>query len=78
MACAERHRNVARDHRKVKQLFDEFDARVGQRRGIRDFLFGAAEEQIDQKESIDGAREEHHVVRLIIGELKKMSADDER
>jgi hypothetical protein len=32
--------------------------------GIRDVLFGAAEEQIDQKESIDEAREEHHVVRL--------------
>jgi hemerythrin superfamily protein len=43
-----------------------------------EIFYPAAEEQIDEKESIDEAREEHHVVKLLIGELKKMSADDER
>jgi hemerythrin-like domain-containing protein len=43
-----------------------------------EIFYPAAEEQIDEKESIDEAREEHHVVKLLIGELKKMSAGDER
>jgi hemerythrin-like domain-containing protein len=43
-----------------------------------EIFYPAAEEQIGEKESIDEAREEHHVVKLLIGELKKMSADDER
>lgn len=43
-----------------------------------EIFYPAAEEQIDEKESIDEAREEHHVVKLLIGELRKMSAGDER
>ena len=43
-----------------------------------EIFYPAAEEQIDEKESIDEAREEHHVVKLLIDELKKMGADDER
>src|SRR5215475_3251183 len=43
-----------------------------------EIFYPAAEEQIGEKESIDEAREEHHVVKLLIGELKKMSAGDER
>src|SRR5262245_15543087 len=43
-----------------------------------EIFYPAAEEQTGEKESIDEAREEHHVVKLLIGELKKMSADDER
>jgi hemerythrin-like domain-containing protein len=43
-----------------------------------EIFYPAADEQIDQKETIDEAREEHHVVKLLIGELKKMSAADER
>ena len=43
-----------------------------------EIFYPVAEEQLDDKESIDEAREEHHVVKLLIGELKKMSADDER
>jgi hemerythrin-like domain-containing protein len=43
-----------------------------------EIFYPAAEEQVDEKESIDEAREEHHVVKLLIGELKKMSADDDR
>ena len=83
------------DHRKVKQLFDEFeDAEESQAKEqivettVRELevhaaleeeiFYPAAEKQINEKESIDEAREEHHVVKLLIGELKKMSADDER
>ena len=83
------------DHRKVKQLFDEFEhAEESQAKEqiventVRELevhaaleeeiFYPAAEKQINEKESIDEAREEHHVVKLIIGELKKMSADDER
>src|SRR5262249_51069383 len=40
--------------------------------------YPAAEEQIGEKDSIDEAREEHHVVKLLIGELKKMNADEDR
>lgn len=43
-----------------------------------EIFYPAAEEQVDEKESIDEAREEHHIVKLLIGELKKMNADDER
>jgi hemerythrin-like domain-containing protein len=43
-----------------------------------EIFYPAAEEQVDEKESIDEAREEHHVVKLLIGELKRMSAEDER
>ena len=43
-----------------------------------EIFYPAAEAQVGEKESIDEAREEHHVVKLLIGELKKMSADDER
>jgi hemerythrin-like domain-containing protein len=83
------------DHRKVKQLFDEFEhAEESQAREqiventVRqlevhaaleeEIFYPAAEKQIDQKESIDEAREEHHVVKLLIGELKRMSAEEER
>jgi hemerythrin superfamily protein len=43
-----------------------------------EIFYPAAEEHVDEKESIDEAREEHHVVKLLIGELKRMSAEDER
>jgi len=43
-----------------------------------EIFYPAAEEQIGEKDSIDEAREEHHVVKLLIGELKKMNADDDR
>src|SRR5215831_10478066 len=43
-----------------------------------EIFYPAAEEQIGEKDSMDEAREEHHVVKLLIGELKKMRADDDR
>jgi hemerythrin-like domain-containing protein len=83
------------DHRKVKELFEEFEH--AQQDQVKEHIventvheleihatleeeifYPAAEEEIGEKESIDEAREEHHVVKLLIGELKKMSADDER
>src|SRR5262249_44529366 len=38
-----------------------------------EIFYPAAEEQIGERDSIDEAREEHHVVKLLIGELKKMN-----
>src|SRR5262249_8131148 len=83
------------DHRKVKELFEEFEHAQQDQVKERiventlheleihapleeEIFYPAAEEQIGEKESIDEAREEHHVVKLLIGELKKMSSDDER
>ena len=43
-----------------------------------EIFYPAAAEHIDEKESIDEASEEHHVVKLLIGELKRMSAEDKR
>jgi hemerythrin-like domain-containing protein len=43
-----------------------------------EIFYPAAEKQVDEKESIDEAREEHHVVKLLIGELRKMTAGEER
>jgi hemerythrin-like domain-containing protein len=85
---------LRQDHEKVKGLFEEFENAEGQAKEeivantVRELevhaaleeeiFYPAAEEQVDEKESIDEAREEHHVVKLLIGELKKMSAEDER
>lgn len=41
-------------------------------------LYPAFEPALDGAELIDEALEEHHVVHLLIAELKKMSAGDER
>jgi hemerythrin superfamily protein len=43
-----------------------------------EIFYPAAQEVIDQDELINEAQEEHHVVKLLIGELKKMRAGDER
>jgi hemerythrin-like domain-containing protein len=85
---------LRQDHEKVKGLFEEFENAEGQAKEeivantVRELevhaaleeeiFYPAAEEQVDENESIDEAREEHHVVKLLIGELKKMSAEDER
>ena len=82
------------DHQKVKRLFEEFENAEGREKEqivektVRELeihaaleeeiFYPAAEEQVDEKQSIDEAREEHHVVKLLIGELKKMTAEDER
>ena len=82
------------DHQKVKRLFEEFENAEGREKEqivektVRELeihaaldeeiFYPAAEEQLDENESIDEPREEHHVVKLLIGELKKMTAEDER
>jgi hemerythrin-like domain-containing protein len=43
-----------------------------------EIFYPAAQEVIDQDDLIEEAQEEHHVVKLIMNELKKMSAGDER
>ncbi|MGH7833044.1 MAG: hemerythrin domain-containing protein [Candidatus Binatia bacterium] len=43
-----------------------------------EIFYPAAQPHVDEQELLDEAREEHHVVRLLLGELKKMSAGDER
>jgi hemerythrin superfamily protein len=43
-----------------------------------EIFYPAAQPHVDDQELIDEAREEHHVVKLLLGELKKMSAGDER
>ena len=41
-------------------------------------LYPAFESALEQKQLIDEALEEHHVVHLLIAELKKMTAGDDR
>lgn len=81
------------DHRKVQQLFEHFEQASDSKEQIceqtitelethttleEEIFYPAAQEQIEEKELIDEAQEEHHVVKLIMAELKKMGADDER
>jgi len=87
------------DHRKVKDLFDHFEAtESGDKKQIVDTtlrelaVHTAIEEEIfypaarralenidgDQSDTIDEAWEEHHVVKLLAAELKKMRASDDR
>ena len=81
------------DHRKVQGLFEQFEESSDGKKQIceqaivelethaaleEEIFYPAAKKQVDDKELIDEAQEEHHVVKLIIAELKKMSASDER
>jgi hemerythrin-like domain-containing protein len=83
------------DHKKVKQLFDEFEQATDKRTKHRiarealielevhagieeDIFYPAFEAETDDEESetiIAEAEEEHHVVHLLIDELKSMSDD---
>ena len=80
------------DHRKVQGLFEQFEessdgkeqiceqaiVELETHAALEEEIFYPAAKQVDEKELIDEAQEEHHVVKLIIAELKKMSASDER
>jgi len=83
------------DHRKVQQLFEDFqnaEDAASQRQiaqtAIADLelhatleeeiFYPAAMEQVDDADMINEAREEHHVVRLLANELKKMRGSEER
>jgi hypothetical protein len=81
------------DHRHVQDLFTRFeDADKRSRSSIADetltalevhaaleeeLVYPAIAEVIDDEESINEAREEHHVAKLLIKELRRMDADDE-
>ena len=78
------------DHRKVKGLFEKFKAaNATSLQSIADealqdleihtkiedsIVYPAIREAIDEEEMMDEAKEEHHVVGLLIKELRKMKA----
>jgi len=85
------------DHRKVKDLFEEFEESEDKREQQRladailteltihadleeGLIYPAIREALDEEEQdlMDEALEEHHVVHLLINELKKMKASDDR
>lgn len=81
------------DHRKVKELFEQFkDAETSSRQSIADealqdleihtkiedsIVYPAIRDAIEEQEAVDEAREEHHVVGLLIKELRKMKATED-
>jgi hemerythrin-like domain-containing protein len=83
------------DHRKVKQLFQDFEGsensatqREIAQNAIRELelhatleeeiFYPAAMEQLEEGDLINEAQEEHHVVRLLANELKRMRGNEER
>jgi hemerythrin superfamily protein len=81
------------DHRRVQDLFTRFeDADKRTRSSIADealtalevhaaleeeLVYPALAEVIDEEETINEAKEEHHVAKFLIKELRKMDAEDE-
>ena len=80
------------DHTKVKELFEQFESAEGRERGqiaataIQELeihaaleeklIYPAIREEIDEDDLMNEAVEEHHVVHLLIRELKKLKASD--
>jgi hypothetical protein len=81
------------DHRQVQDLFTRFeDADKRTKTSIADealtalevhaaleeeLVYPALAEVLDDEETINEAKEEHHVAKLLIKELRKMDADEE-
>ena len=81
------------DHKKVKGLFEEYkDATARKRQEIadsvihaldihaeleEDLIYPAIREQIDEDDLMNEANEEHHLVHVLIAELKKLDPSDE-
>jgi hemerythrin-like domain-containing protein len=81
------------DHEKVKGLFDKFESVEGQERADfaataimelkvhadleEKLIYPAIREQIDEDEMMNEAVEEHHLVHVLIRELKKLKPKDE-
>jgi len=81
------------DHKKVKGLFEEYkDANARKRQEIadsvihaldihaeleEDLIYPAIQEQIDEDDLMNEANEEHHLVHVLIAELKKLDPSDE-
>lgn len=82
------------DHRKVQELFEEFEGADNRsRQRIADqalteleihakleeeLIYPAIREVLDEEDLMDEALEEHHAVKLLIKELRKMGPKDER
>lgn len=81
------------DHKKVKGLFEEYkDANARKRQEIadsvihaldihaeleEDLIYPAIQDQIDEDDLMNEANEEHHLVHVLIAELKKLDPSDE-
>jgi hemerythrin superfamily protein len=72
----EKTTNKRSKSRIVNEILLELDVHAGIEEEI---YYPAVEEALDEseRETIAEAEEEHHVVHLLIGELREMSADDE-
>lgn len=82
------------DHKKVKELFEEFESAEGRERGqiahtaIQELevhadleetlIYPAIRKEIEEDEMMNEAVEEHHLVHVLIKELKKLKPNDER
>ena len=82
------------DHQKVQELFEEFEGADNRsRQRIVDqalteleihskleegLIYPAIRDALDEDDMMDEALEEHHVVELLIKELRKMGPKDER
>jgi hemerythrin superfamily protein len=81
------------DHEKVKGLFEEFESAEQKQKGDiaataimelevhadleEKLIYPAIREQIDEDEMMNEAVEEHHLVHVLIKELKKLKPKDE-
>jgi hemerythrin superfamily protein len=81
------------DHEKVKGLFEEFEAAEGREQADiaataimelevhadleEKLVYPAIREQIDEHEKMNEAIEEHHLVHVLLKELKKLKPKDE-
>ena len=82
------------DHDKVKALFEEFEAADDREKGeiaktaIQDLevhaeleeklIYPAIRAEIDEDDKMNQAVEEHHLVHILIAELKKLKASDDK
>ncbi len=82
------------DHKKVKGLFDEFESSEGGEQAAialtaiheleihaeleESLIYPAVREAIDETDMMNEAVEEHHLVHVLIAELKKLKPSDEK
>ena len=81
------------DHHKVKELFEQFESADGSERAQiaataimeleihaeleEKLIYPAIRQEIDEDDMMDEAVEEHHLVHVLIKELKKLKPADE-
>jgi Hemerythrin HHE cation binding domain len=81
------------DHRRVKELFSQFEkadkqTKIGIAEEIliqleihtaieEELVYPAIRDAIDNEDLVDEAKEEHHVAKLLIKELRKMKAGED-